>query len=83
MKDNIIEDLLENYMECGYDKITIYCVDGTYHTFELYNTKHRYTIKDGLLRVTKCPQRFNDKYDIKQQEVTFIIDKIEKIIAKE
>ena len=83
MKDKTINDLLENYMECGYDKVTIYLVDGTYHTFELYNTKHKYIAQNGLLRVSKQSSYMKWGNKTPKQEITFVVDKIEKIIAKE
>lgn len=75
MNKETIECLLENYMEKGYDRITVYLIDGTYHTFELYNTQHRYNIYNDVLRITK-------NIPVKQ-EITIVLDKIEKIITKE
>lgn len=83
MNDKTITELFENYMECGYDTVTIYLSDSTYHTFELYNTLHRYNIQDGLLRITKLPQKMKWGEMTKKQEITIFIDKIEKIITKE
>ena len=83
MNDRIINDLLENYMEQGYDKVTIYVTDGSYHTFELYNTNHKYRAQDGLLRITKYPTQLSLREKIPKQEITFFIKHIEKIIAKE
>lgn len=83
MDKDTINQLFESYMECGYDKVTIYLVDGSYHTFELFNTNHRYKMEDKLLRITKCPYTLKWGEKTIKQEITIIIDKIIKIIAKE
>lgn len=82
-KDRVIKDLLESYMECGYDKVTIYLTDGSYHTFELYNTHHKYRVQDGLLRITKYPTKLSWGEQTPKQEITFFVNHIEKIIVKE